>query len=218
MFSNFFFRKSFLTKIFFYKFVFSKNFFYENFSLQICFWWQFFLSNFFWRKFFFHKNISAKICFTILSGISFVFDVCEIMYFAKFFIWNFAYFEFFCFAILVLTDFFPKIKHLRKLFSKFFSIFFSKINRISTDFFSNMKKIDKIIILEFLNYKFFSKFFDEIFFFPKIFLRRFFRNNFGNFFCIRCLRNNVFSEIFYLNIINNYFRFFLFFKTSLIVY
>ena len=69
--------------------------------MNIFFLVKIFLSNFFWRKFSFHKNISAKIFFTIFSRISFVFDICEIMYFAKFFIRNFACCEFFCFAILV---------------------------------------------------------------------------------------------------------------------
>ena len=55
----------------------------------------FFYKFFFGKNFSFHKNISAKIFFTIFSRISFVFDVCEIMYFAKFFIRNFASCEFF---------------------------------------------------------------------------------------------------------------------------
>ena len=84
-----------ILKIFF-EFFFSKDFFYENFFLQI-----FFIEFFFGKNFSFHKNISAKIFFTIFSRISFVFYVCEVMYFAKFFIRNFAYCEFFCFAILV---------------------------------------------------------------------------------------------------------------------
>ena len=76
-FSNFFFRKIFFTKIFFYKFLFGENFYYRIF---------------FGENFSFHKNISAKIFFIIFSRMSFVFDVCEIMYFANFFIRNFAYF------------------------------------------------------------------------------------------------------------------------------
>ena len=72
---------------------------------------------FFWGKnFFFHKNISAKIFFTIFSGISFVFDVCEKMYFAKFSIRNFAYSEFFCFVILVYE---------KKIVNYFCDFFFS---------------------------------------------------------------------------------------------
>ena len=73
-------------KIFFYKFFFGANFYYRIF---------------FGESFSFYKNISAKIFFTIFSRISFVFDVCEIMYFAKFFIRNFVYCEFSCSAILV---------------------------------------------------------------------------------------------------------------------
>ena len=59
-FVEFFFFKKICTNIFFYKFF---------------FWWKFLVSNFS-----FHKNISAKIFFTIFSRISFVFDVCEILY------------------------------------------------------------------------------------------------------------------------------------------
>ena len=101
--------------------IFSTNFFYENFYLQIffrdIFFYKFFLRKFFSSNFFlvkifliqffsgendsFHKNISVKIFSTIFSRISFVFDVCEIMYFPKFFIRNFAYCEFVRFAILM---------------------------------------------------------------------------------------------------------------------
>ena len=120
-----FFLQIFFTKIFIYKFFlgtfFSTNFFYENFYLQIffrdIFFYKFFLRKFFSSNFFlvkifliqffsgendsFHKNISVKIFSTIFSRISFVFDVCEIMYFPKFFIRNFAYCEFVRFAILM---------------------------------------------------------------------------------------------------------------------
>ena len=98
----------------FFEYFFRKFFFYEHFFRfflrQIClrkffftnfFFVKIFIIEFFWRKFFFHKNISAKIFFTVFSRISFVFDVCEIVYFAQFFIPNFAHCEFFCFAILV---------------------------------------------------------------------------------------------------------------------
>ena len=101
--TDFFFKNKKIAKIIlkmFFEFFFSKNFLYENFFLQIFFWWKFLLSNFFGENFSFHKNISAKIFFTIFSRISFVFDFCEIMYFAKFLIHNFAYWDF-CFAILV---------------------------------------------------------------------------------------------------------------------
>ena len=93
-------------------------------------------ANFYYRIFFgenfsFHKNISAKIFFTIFSRVSFVSDVCEIMYFAKFFIRNFAYCEFFCFAILVYG---------KK--SKFFLQFFFSATNVNTKFenFSFLKK------------------------------------------------------------------------------
>ena len=62
---------------------------------------------FFGENFSFHKNISAKIFFTIFSRISFVFDVCEIMCFAKFFIRNFG---------------------VRKKIVNFCAIFFSAMN------------------------------------------------------------------------------------------
>ena len=85
-FFEFVFLKIFCTIIFFYKFFFGKNFYYRIF---------------FGENFSFHKNISAKIFFTIFLRIPFVFDICEIMYFAEFFIRNFAYCEFFCFALFV---------------------------------------------------------------------------------------------------------------------
>ena len=113
--TEFFFKYKKIAKISFKivsEFICSKDFFYENFFLQIfflvkIFFFQFFLGeNFFYPIFFgenfsFHKNISATIFFTIFSRISFVFDVCEIMYFTQFFIRNFAYCDFFCFAMLV---------------------------------------------------------------------------------------------------------------------
>ena len=95
-FFDFFFQKIFFTKIFSYKFFFGENFYYRIFFGE-----NFYYRIFFGENFYFQKNISAKIVFTIFSRISFVFDVCEIMYFAKFFILNFAYCDFFCFAILV---------------------------------------------------------------------------------------------------------------------
>ena len=91
--------------IYFRKFVFLRNF--TEFSLwkfvstNFFFWWKSLLSNFFCRKFFFSQKYFCEDFFTIFSRIYFVFDVCEIMYLAKFFIRNFAYCEFFRFAILV---------------------------------------------------------------------------------------------------------------------
>ena len=79
----------------FFKFFFPTNIFYENFVLQIFFGENFFYRIFFCENFSFHKNISAKIFSTIFSQISFVFDFCEIIYLAEFFIRNFAYCEFF---------------------------------------------------------------------------------------------------------------------------
>ena len=90
------FRIFFVREVFFMKFFFIE-FFSTNFFLVKIFFIEFFLAN----VFSFHKNIFANIFFTIFSRISFVFDVGGIMYFTKFFIRNFAYCEFFCFAILV---------------------------------------------------------------------------------------------------------------------
>ena len=112
--SNFFRRKLFFTTIFFYKFFFGDNFFYRIF---------------FGENFSFHKNISAKIFFTIFWRIPFVFDVCEIKYFAKFFIRNFAYCDFFRFANLMygkkivnfFWDFFFSDKREYQIWKCFFS-------------------------------------------------------------------------------------------------
>ena len=79
-FSNFFFSKNFFYGNFFYKFFFGKNFYYRTF---------------FGEKFSFHKNISAKIFSQYLR------EFFLYLMFAKFFIGNFAYCEFFCFVILV---------------------------------------------------------------------------------------------------------------------
>ena len=64
---------------------------------------------------------------------SFVFDVCEIMYFAKFFIRNFDYCEFFRFALL---EYGKKIVNI-------FAIFFSAMN-VNTKFvnFFSLKKTE----------------------------------------------------------------------------
>ena len=88
--------------------------------------------HFFYENFSFHKNISAKIVFTIFSRISFVFDVCEIMYFAKFFIVNFAYCKLFCFCNF----------GVRKKNCKFFLRFFFSALNVSTEVenFSFLKK------------------------------------------------------------------------------
>ena len=104
----FFFQKLFLRKFCSTIFFFSESFYYRIF---------------FGGNFFFYKNIPAKIFFTIFSRISFVFDVCEIMYVAKKFIRNFAYCKFFCFAILVNGQ---KIVN-------FFAMFFSAMN-VNTKF------------------------------------------------------------------------------------
>ena len=101
-------------RIFFFRTIFFSNFFLVKiFSYRI----------FFGENLSFYKNISAKIFFTIFLRIYFVFDVCEIMYFEKFCIGNFAYWEFYCFAILV---------HGKKMYT-FFAIFFSAMN-VNTKF------------------------------------------------------------------------------------
>ena len=106
---------------------------------------------------------------------------------------NFLFFDWW------INRLFFKKKKLQKLLSKFFRFSFSKINRISTEFFSNIKKFSKLFKKNFLNY-FFSKnflygnfflqifflvkifiiefFFAKIFLFTKIFLRRFFSQYF----------------------------------------
>ena len=99
---------------------------------------------------------------------------------------------------------------MQKLFSKFF---FSKNNQILTEFFFKYKKIAKIIFKIFLKNFSYGNFFLQIFFWWKFFLSNFFwrkfffsqkyffedffHNIFANFFCIWCLLNNVFCEIFY---------------------
>ena len=98
---------------------FFRIFFFEKFSFGQNFYYRIF----FGENFVVHKNISAKIFFTIFSRICFVFDVCGIMYFAKFFIRNFAYCEFFCFAILMYD----------KKIVNFFCVFFSAMN-VNTKF------------------------------------------------------------------------------------
>ena len=98
---------------------FFSNFFFEKFSLR-----KFFFTIFFFGENFVYRIFLAKIFFTIFSRISFVFDVWKIMYFAKFFIRNFAYCEFFCFVILVYG------KNNCKFFLRFF---FSAMN-VNTKF------------------------------------------------------------------------------------
>ena len=114
---------------------------------------KFFRKIFFGENFSFHKNVSAKIFFTIFSGISFVFDVCEIMYFANFFIQNFAYCEFFCFAILVYGKKNCKF-FLRFLFQRWtwipnlnMFLFWKKANFLWSYFWIYLLTIRKITVL-----------------------------------------------------------------------
>ena len=150
-----FFLQKFFTNIFF-EFFFSKNFFCENFYLQIFFakffFYKFFFGeNFYYRIFFgqnfsFHKNISAKIFLTIFSRISFVFDICEIMYFAKFFFRNFAYCEFFCFAILLYG------KKNCKFFLQFFFQRWAWIPKLKMFLFWKKVKFSLIVLLDFFTH------------------------------------------------------------------
>ena len=110
---------------FFYIFFYEIFFFYNFFAVNI------FLSYFFWRKFFFHKNIS------------FVFDFCEIMYFAKFYIRNFGYCEFFVFQFWCIE----------KKNCKLFCNFFSAMN-VNTKF-ENVSFLKKSKIFSFSHFPFF---------------------------------------------------------------
>ena len=124
-------------KIFFRIFFFEK-FFSTNFFLVKIFFIEFFL-----QQFFFSQKYFCEDFFTIFSRISFVFDVCEIKYFAKFFIRNFAYCEFFCFEILVYG----------KKNCKFFLRFFFSAMNVNTKFenvsFLKKVKFSLIVLLDF---------------------------------------------------------------------
>ena len=91
----FFFEKFFLQKFF------SNFFFFENFFLRTLFSTNFFLVNIFMIEFFlakiflFTKIFLWRLFSQYFREFFFLFDVCEIMYFAKFFIRNFTYCEFF---------------------------------------------------------------------------------------------------------------------------
>ena len=119
-------------KFFFYNFF----FFGENFFSRI----------FYGEHFSFHKKISAKIFFTIFLRISFVFDVCEIMYFAKFFIRNFAYCKFFCFAILVFG------KKNCKFFLRPFFQWWTWIPNFKIFLFWKTVKFSLIVLLDFFTH------------------------------------------------------------------
>ena len=102
-----------------------------------------FLSNFFWRKFVFSQNYFCEIFFTIFSRIDFVFDVCEIMYFAKFFIRNFAYCEFFCFAFLVYG------KKNCKFLLRFFFQWWTSMPNLKMFLFWKKVKFSLMLLLDF---------------------------------------------------------------------
>ena len=100
--------------------------------------------------------------------------------------------------------------HWPTFFSEIFKIFLDfsfETNRISTEFFSEYKKISKIIFKIFFEFFFSKNFFYENLFLPIFFWWKFCLSNFfwrkfffsqKYFFCIWCLRDNVFCEIFYL--------------------
>ena len=102
-----------------------------------------FISKNFFYEIFFIKFFLAKIFFTTFSQISFVFDVCKIMYFPKFFIRNFAYCEFFSFAILVYE------KKIVNFFRHFFFQRWTWIPNLKMFFFWKKVKFSLIVLLDF---------------------------------------------------------------------
>ena len=93
---------------------FFSNFFFE----QIIFGENFFYLIFFGENFCFHKNIFCEDFFTIFSRISFVFDVCEIMYLRNF-----------LFEILLIAIFFVlQFRCTEKKIVNFFCDFFLAMN------------------------------------------------------------------------------------------
>ena len=88
----------------------------------------------------FHKNISAKIFFTIFSRVSFVFDVCEIMRFANF------YLKFCLLRIFLFCKF-----GVRKKIVNFFSAMNvnTKFENVS---FLKKSKISLIVLLDFFTH------------------------------------------------------------------
>ena len=121
-----FFSKNFFTKIFF------EFFFFEKFFLR-----KLFSTNCFLVKIFIIEFFLAKIVFTIFSRMSFVFDVCEIMYVAKNFIRNFAFREYFCFKILVygkkIVNFFCDFFFNDEREYQIWKCFFSEKSKIFSD-------------------------------------------------------------------------------------
>ena len=97
------------------------------------------------ENFSFHKNISTKIFFTIFSSISFVFDVCGIMYFAKSFIRNFAHCEFF------FLQFWCTGKNC-KFFLQFFFQRWTWILNLKRFLFWKKVKIFLIVLLDFFTH------------------------------------------------------------------
>ena len=94
-----------------------------------------------------------------------------------------------------MTDFFFGSKKFAKIIFKIF--FFSKLTEFQPNFFL-IKIIFKIFFEFFFLKNFFIEFFWRKFFFSqKYFCEDFFHNILANFFCIWCLRNNVFCEIIY---------------------
>ena len=99
------------------------------------------------------------------------------------------------------------------MFSNFCIFFFENEPKFNRIFFSNIKKFARIIFKKFFEFFFSTNFFfykfflvkifimnfswQKFFFLQKYFCENFFHIIFANLFCILCLRNNVFCEIFY---------------------
>ena len=88
-------------KIFFEFFFFFDQFFVRRFFLQIFFLVKIFIIEIFLATIFLFTKIFLRRFFSQYFREFLLYFVCEIMYFAEFFIQNFAYCDFICFAILV---------------------------------------------------------------------------------------------------------------------
>ena len=115
--------------------------------------------------------------------------------------WNFAILQ------CPICNFLKNKTFAKHIFKIFFDFFFENELNFNRLFFQVLKNCQNYClnffrIFFFRNFflrKFFSKNFvwRKFFFSQKYFCEDFFHNIFGNFFCIWCLRNNVFCEIFY---------------------
>ena len=114
-----------------------------------------------------------------------------------------------------LTDFdFKDKKNCKNYFPNFVDFFFRKLTEFQPIFFLNIKKLPKLFKKIFFFEKFFLRnflstnfflvkifiiefFWRRFFFSHKYFCENFYHSIFANFFCIRCVHNNVFCEIFH---------------------